>query len=202
MSQSTITLDNQPISATNPLPTTPAATELHLGEVGGNTIIVGDETTRVSDGNAYTAGDAISATTSNTGTTPLRSLAVARVAGGSGYITKIRLMTDQVACVAQIRVHFYTVAAPAAVVVGDNVPMTLMYANKAQRIGHVDLTALTTSTVVGSTSDAAVTNDLTTRLAFKCANGDQNIYYRLETLTTFTPNSEQHFYIELAVESN
>ena len=174
--------------------------------IAGTTISIGDETTRVSDGNAYAIGDAISATVSDTGTTPLRSLALARVAGGSGYITKIRLMTDQVGCVAQIKVHFYTLAAPTGAVVGDNVPMTLLYLNNACRIGSVVLPALATSTVVGASTAAVaqttkgVNNELP--LPFVCAVGDSNIYYRLETLTVFTPASGQKFYLKVTAENN
>ena len=174
------------------------AGEAHIGEVGGKSISVGDETTRPANTTAYTAGDAISADTSDSGTTPLRSLAVGRVTGGSGTLAKFRLMTDQAACVAAVRVHFYTVAAPAGAIVGDNVPMTLLYANKAQRIGHIDLPALATSTVAGASTGAA-TQDLDTRMEIKCAAGDQNIYYRLETLTAFTPASGQKFYLEAQI---
>jgi len=174
------------------------AGEAHIGEVGGKSISVGDETIRPANTLQYTAGDAISADTSDSDTTPLRSLAVGRVTGGSGTLAKFRLMTDQAACVATIRIHLYTVAAPTGAIVGDNVPMTLLYANKAQRIGHIDLPALATSTVAGASTGAA-TQDLDTRMEIKCAAGNQNIYYRLETLTTFTPASGQRFYLEAQI---
>ncbi len=175
------------------------ASELHIGEVGGNTIVVGDETTRPADVLIYAAGDAVSATVSDTATTVLRSLAVARITAGSGYLTKFRLWTDQAACVARFRVHFYTVAAPTGPVVGDNVQMTLLYLNKAQRIGTVDMPAMATG-AAGST--AANGLDCATRLAFKCAAADLNLYYRLETLDIFTPASAQKFYLEVASENN
>ncbi len=182
---------------------TPAATEAHLGAVGGATNVVGDETTRPTNTTPYAAGDAISATVSDTATTVLRGLAVGRAAAAqnSGYITKIRLMTDQVACVARIRVHLYTLATPTGAVVGDNVQMTLLYLNKAIRIGHVDLPAFATSTV-STNSTAAVSSDTTIRMAFRCVAGDVNIYYRLETLDIFTPANAQKFYLEATVEVN
>jgi len=177
------------------------AGEAHIGEVGSRSIVVSDETTRPANTTAYTAGDAIGATTSDSGTTALRSLAVGRVVAGSGYLTKFRLMTDQVACVATIRIHFYNVAAPAGAIPGDNVPMTLLYLNKAQRLGHIDMPALATSTVTG-TSTAAAAQDFATRMEFKCAAADQNIYYRLETLSAFTPASGQKIYLECAAEQD
>ena len=177
------------------------ASENFIGKVGSSSITIGDETTRVSDGNAYAAGDAIGSTVSDTGTTVLRSLAVGRAMAvqNSGWLTKFRLMTDQVACVARIRVHLYSVAAPTGPIVGDNVPMTIFYTNKAQRIGHLDLPALSTSTVTGS-STAAYTQDIDTRLKFVCAAGDVNVYYRLETLDIFTPASGQKFYLEVTAD--
>ena len=177
------------------------ASENFIGKIGGVSITIGDETARVSDGNAYAAGDAIGATVSDTGTTVLRALAVGRAAAAqnSGWLTKFRLMTDQVACTARIRVHYYTLAAPTGPIVGDNVQMTILYTNKAQRIGHIDLPAFTTSTVTGS-STAAYSQDIDTRLKFCCASGDANIYYRLETLDGFTPASGQKFYHEVTAD--
>ena len=175
--------------------------ELHAGQVGGQSVLIGDETTRPADTTAYAAGDAISATVSDTGTTALRSLAVGRKVGGTGYLTKFRLMTNQAACVAMIKVHFYNVAAPTGPIVGDNVQMTLLYLNKSQRIGSIILPSLATSTVAGG-STASVAQDDTTRMHFKCAVADQNIYYRLETLSIFTPADSQKFYMEVAAEQD
>lgn len=164
----------------------------------GKVISVGDETVRLGGGDAtpYAAGDAIALTTGTTATSALRSLAVGRIAGGSGYLTKFRLMTDQAACVATIRVHFYTVAQPTGPLVGDNVQMTLLYVNAAQRIGHLDFPAFTTSTVA-TNSTSAYSQNYVDRLPFQCAVADTNIYYRLETLSVFTPASGQKFYLEV-----
>lgn len=171
------------------------AGEAHAGEVGGHSVVAGDEFTRPADTTAYTAGDAVSATTSDTGTTALRSLTVARKNGGSGTLSKFRLVTDQVANVASYRIHFYTKAAPDAAVVGDNVAMTIKYLNKANRLGHVDMPAMSTSTVVGS-SDCAISQELDVRFDFVCDPADTKIYYRIETLTGFTPNNGQKYYLE------
>lgn len=100
-----------------------------------------------------------------------------------------------------IKVHFYNVAAPTGPIVGDNVQMTLLYLNKSQRIGSIILPSLATSTVAGG-STASVAQDDTTRMHFKCAVADQNIYYRLETLSIFTPADSQKFYMEVAAEQD
>jgi hypothetical protein len=170
-----------------------------IGKVGGITIEVSDEFARPADTTAYAVGDAIGATTSNTGTTPLRSIVVGAANGATGYLTKFRLMTDQAACVAVIRVHFYTVAAPATVIPGDNALMTLAWANRAQRIGSIDLPALATE--LGSNT-AARAQDLTSRLAFQCDAADNKIYYRLETQTIFTPASGQSWFLALTADRN
>jgi hypothetical protein len=82
------------VSASHWLKVQIQASENFLGLTGGTTTLVADEFTRPADVTAYAAGDAVSATTSDTGTTPLRALTnIARVAQGSGYITRIRLWT-------------------------------------------------------------------------------------------------------------
>jgi hypothetical protein len=172
--------------------------------VGNRIILASDETVRLGGGDAtpYAAGDAIALTTGTSATLALRSLTVARVAGGSGYLTKFRLMTDQAACVAQIRIHFFTVAQPTGPIVGDNIPMTLLYVNAGERIGAVTMPPLATSTVAG-TSTGAVSQDIAdTVFAFKCAAIDTKIYYRFETLTAFTPASGQKFWLECLSDAN
>jgi hypothetical protein len=167
----------------------------------GVTIPVSDEFTGVSDANIYAVGDCIGETVSDTNTTPLRSIVVGAVNGSTGYLTKFRLETDQVACIAQIRAHFFKVPNPTTAIPGDNVSMKLSYANRAQRIGSIDFPALATTNPAGA-SDAAKAHDMTTRLAFACALNDNKIYYRLETLTIFTHNNPQHWYLELTSERN
>jgi hypothetical protein len=79
--------------------------------------------------------------------------------------------------------------------------MTLKYTNFLERVGHVDLPAMKTSTVA-TNSTAAETSDATLRLAFTCAAADRNLYYRIETLSVFTPANAQKFYLEVGAENN
>lgn len=187
----TISTSGSPVGPSNPL--------YILGIVGGKTVETSDEFSRVADTNVYAVGDVISATVSDTGTTPLRSIVVGASNGATGYLTKFRLMTSGSSCVAVVRAHFYTVTAPTTVIPGDNVAMGLAYANRSQRIGAIDFPALATEL---GTSSAARAQDLTTRLAFQCDPGDNKIYYRLETQTVFTPASSQAFFIALTSERN
>lgn len=171
----------------------------NIGVVGGTTIEVTDEFARPADTTAYAVGDAIAAAVTDSGTTALRSLVVGAANGATGYLTKLRLMTDQSGCVAVIRVHFYTVAAPPTVIPGDNVAMGLAWANRLKRIGAIDLPALATEL---GTVTAARTQDLATRLAFQCDPADNKIYYRMETQTVFTPGNAQNWFLAATSERN
>jgi hypothetical protein len=171
-----------------------AASEAHLGEVGGNTTVVSAEFSRPADTTAYAAKDAVANSTS--APTVLTFTNLARVAAGSGYVTKARLMTTQSPNVTQFRVHLYHTAPTA---INDNAQWTLLWANRANRIGFIDFNSMQTE---GSGSDAANAINGTVRLAFKCASASRNIFGLLETLGAFTPASAQSFFVELTAENN
>lgn len=179
----------------------PAATEAHLGQVGGTTAAVGVEITRPADTTAYAVGDSVN--TSTSAPTLITFTNAARVASGTGYITKARLTTDQSACVAQMRLWLYN--ANTAFLNNDNAAFLIKYADKATRIGYIDFPAL--STEAGSDcafsfvpdSDPATPNF--TALAFTADSG-RSIYGAFETKTAFTPASGQKFYVELTFETN
>lgn len=172
------------------------AGEAHIGTVGGTLVPIGIEYTRAATVSPYLAGDVIS--DSEAATTLVVFTNIARVVGGSGYITKARLITNQSTCVAQIRLWLYTISNPASIPV-DNAPFTLLYANAPNRIGYIDFPALTTEQ---SGSDSASAMDDKIRLAFACAAASRNLYGVLETKTAFTPANAQKFYIELSADQN
>lgn len=161
--------------------------------------VVNDTFTRPANTTAYSANYAVAAATTDTGTTVLRSLGVARVNGGSGYITGIRVWTGHTGISPRIRVHFYSTNAPPTAVPGDGSGMTVMFANAAYRIGHYDLPAMNSGT---SGSDASWSSDISLRMPFVCWSGTTNLYYRLETLDAFTPASGDNWFISVAVEQN
>lgn len=170
------------------------ASEAHIGEVGGNTIVVSTSFTRPADTTAYAAKDAVSDSTS--APTVLTFSNIARVNAGSGYITKARLMTNQSTNTTRFRLHLYHTTPTA---INDNAAWTLLWANRANRIGYIDFDSLQTE---GSGSDAANALNSTVRLAFKCASASRAIYGLLETLGVFTPASGQVFFLELSSENN
>jgi hypothetical protein len=143
---------------------------------------------------AYIAKDALN---SSVGAPVIITFAnVGRKVGGTGYITKVRLMTSQSTNTARYRLHLYSVA-PAAL--ADNVPFTLLIANWINRIGYVDLDAMGTE---GAGSDCAISQNTDIRLQFACAAADRNLYGQFETLDIFTPAANQVYNIELGVEAN
>lgn len=144
-----------------------------------------DSFARPNDATPYAAGDALAAATSDTATTPLRGLTLARVAGGAGYITYWRITVNHTTFLPRIRVHLYTVAAPTTALNGDNAAFTELDANQPVRIGHFDLPNLALSAGAGSDVVRASRDDL--RLAFKCDAADTKVYYRYEVLDSATP---------------
>lgn len=172
---------------------TPAATEAHLGEVGGNLLAVSFEYTRPADTNAYTAKDVIADSTS--APTLMSWAGAARVTGGTGYITKARLVTDQKTNTSTFRLWLYS-SAPTAI--NDNAPYTLLYADNSKRIGSLDLPALSTEDATNSTAASAL--NITDKLPYSCAA--TTLYGILETPSGFTPASGQKFWIELTFDRN
>lgn len=171
---------------------TPSASELHLGEVAGNTVTVGVSFTRPANTTAYAANDVVG--TQTTGVVTFTN--AARINAGSGYITKARIITNQAANAANYRLWLYNVAPTA---IADNAVNTLLFADAAKLIGHIDFNLPVSS---GSGSDAAAVLSGNVRIAFAAAAGTRNIFAVLETLTVFTPASGQQYYVELSFENN
>jgi hypothetical protein len=105
-------------------------------------------------------------------------------------------MTNQSTCTARFRLHLFN-ASPTAI--NDNAAYTLLWANRAERIGYIDFTACQTE---GSGSDAANSQNDSVRLPFVAGAGNRTIYGLLESLDAFTPASGQAFYISLTADLN
>jgi hypothetical protein len=183
---------------TNNLPVTGLAGEAHVGQVGGTVLWAEATFTRPAENaTPYSVNDIVS---SGAGATvPITLSNIARVNGGTGYITKARLGTNQSTCTAQFRVWLYTVNNPTLAV--DNAPHTLLWTNRASRLGYVDVPALATE---GTGSDSAfgmwqIDNG---PFAFVTASNDKNLYAVLETKSAFTPASGQAFYLEVFSDVN
>lgn len=145
---------------------------------------------------AYTARDAV--TNSEASNTPNLVFDLARANGGSGIITKVRLVTNHATNANGVIFRLWLYTVNTAAVAGDNAPYTVLWANRAVRVGYIDLPGLTTE---GGVSDSAMTLQQTS-LSFNCAAADTKLYGILQTLGGFTPASGQSFYVELTAELN
>lgn len=184
------------VTTSGTVTSTPAASELHLGAVGGHTVLVRVEKTRVADTNALAANDAIDVSTSApTGFT----FAVGRAAAGgtgSGAIVYAHLATDQAANVSAYDLDLYdaTITFP-----NDNAEATRLYANKAKFLGTIVFPAVAKKT---ANSDQAESVPATQpNIPFVCV-GSSSIYGVLRTVTGFNPASGQKFYVTLGVSQD
>lgn len=153
-------------------------------------------TVPVAGNGAYTSGGTVARL--------FRLPGILRKVGGNGYIVKARLMTDLTTFLDQVRVHIYS--KPVAAIL-DNALFTLLWANRASRLGYIDLPALATE---GSGSDAAAavatSNDAGSKLPLFVQNAesvlDDDLWFVPTTLGTGTPSSGQNFYFEFTVDNN
>lgn len=167
--------------------------------VGGVFVRATDTFNRPADTNNYASNDVVAATVSDTATTPLRGLTLARIAGGEGYLTSFRVTTNNSSWVAGFRVDLYTVAAPTTALTGDNVASAPKFANDGQFVGSFQIPTMTTPT--GSDLRMGIKDDL--RIPFKCAAADTKLYYRLVLLAAETNEaSGQTFNITAIADIN
>lgn len=154
--------------------------------------IITAEFTRPADTTAYAANDAVSNSTS--APTILTFSDVARVAGGTLYIVKAELCTDQAACVASFRLHLFTTSVTP---INDNAALTSLWTTRASRVGYIDFPAVAQEGS-GSTSAFAL---WTGQLQVVCG-ATANLFGLLQTKAAFTPASAQNFSIRLGVDRN
>jgi hypothetical protein len=169
------------------------ASELHLGMVSGQGSAVSAEITRPGGATPYAVNDVIGYTA---GAALIPFTNIARVNGGTGYIVKARLMTSQKTNVASYRLHLYADNTPTPI--ADNALFTLLWANRAVRVGYIDLQNMGTEDPMGSDCAVAFTGDI--RLHFTTALASRTLYGVLETKSVFTPDAAQVFFIELETE--
>ena len=162
-------------------------------KVAGNMSSASATLTRPSDTTAYAAKDVVTDSTSSP--TVLEFSDIANVVGGSGYIVKAILLTNQSTNTSRFRLHLYHTAPTA---INDNSPFTLLWANRVNRIGYLDFVACSTE---GTGSDMAQSQSDTVRLPF-ITSATKHLYGLLESLDAFTPASAQLFYIVLNADVN
>jgi hypothetical protein len=168
--------------------TTPTDAQL----VRGSMAVVSATFTRPNDTNAYSANDTVGPTVAAV----MTFANVGRVVAGTGYITNVRLVkSTNVTSNATFRFWLYQTA-PAAI--ADNAPFTLLYANRAIRLGYVDLPC----TTEGAGSDSASCFLANVNLKFACAAGSRDLYGVLETKQAYAPGALENFWVEITADQN
>lgn len=176
-----------------------AAGETHIGKVAGNTVGFPGITatyTRPADTTAYTAGDALSDSTS--APNDLEFTGCSRVNAGSGYITGARLEISNTSFDGKLRLFLYR-SAPTAT--NDNAALTL--ANDADFVGWVEFDSANIESTFGTTVAYIEGTFPGNRiLPFTCDSGDTKLYGIVGVVTGFTPTSGGTFEFFLATEQN
>lgn len=113
-----------------------AASENHIGNVGGHTFRSEVTLIRPSDTTAYTANDAVMNATS--GAAALIFPNCARVSNGGITLMQAKLTVNKTGMTAKFRLHLFR-DAPASIP-NDNAAFSLAWANASARIGYVDFT--------------------------------------------------------------
>lgn len=145
--------------------------------------------TRPANTTAYTAEDAVNDNTSTPHIMSFSSSEVTMMAGQDIIIKSLKVTTDN-ATVTNGSFRLY-LCKSSQTITADNTPQTLLYANRANRIGYIDFTLATG----GSGSDcgeAVITGET---IPFKLTSG--SFYGYLVAKAAYTPASGQNFNLEV-----
>lgn len=159
-------------------------------KTGGETITA--EFTRPSDTTAYGANDVVGYTGS-ADTTLLA--AIFRENGGTGYVIKAELWTDQAANVSPFRLYLFNVEPTP---IADNSAFTLLYADISKCVGYIDFANMSQE---GSGSTGAMAL-WTGQMFVKADASADDLYAVLVTKAAFTPASAQKFTIRVSMDRN
>lgn len=166
--------------------------------VGGTLAFVAASFTRPANVTAYSANQTVSNSTSTPAVMTFTNLA--RVIGGSGYIVKARIITDQSTNVARFRLHLFHTAPTA---INDGSAFTTLWANRATTVGVISFAAAGTEGAGSDSAYALLTSGSgNLPIPYVCDAADRNLYGILETLDAFTPASGQNIQVELTVDNN
>lgn len=163
----------------------------------GNTDTVAATFTRPNDTTAYAIGDVVGPTPGALLTFNGAARLAGGIRGGSGYITKVRVVKSG-AVVTNATFQLFLYSDPPTPV-DDNAPWPLLWANRAKRIGIVPDLAMTTGP---AGSDSASAQDIGLRLGFGLPDGADDLYGVLVAQAAYGPAANEQFYVELVVERN
>lgn len=168
---------------------TPAG-ELHIGEVGGNTAVVGGSFSRPANTTAYALGQLVANSTTAGSVTPI-TCAVARKNDGTGVLTGLRLHKSGASITnASFRVHLFR-SSPTTTVGDAGTFSGAINGNTSVGIGYFDVT------MDQVYSDGAKGYLSFSAKAFTCSTGTPNIFALIEARGAYTPVSGETFTLAL-----
>lgn len=164
-------------------------TEIQSG-IGGKMAVVNGEFARPGDTTTYAANDVVG----NGSVVTFQNVGAEE--GGSGYITNVRLVKSTATITnAVFRLWLYS---EAPTPIADNAPFTLLWVNRAKRLGYVDLACTTEGT--GSDSASAFVTNL--NLKFMCGAASRNLWGVLEAKQAYAPGASEVFWLEVTADQN
>lgn len=189
-------------TVTGTVTSTPAASEVHLGEVGGRVAqIAAAQFTRPNDTTAYTAADLVANNTAGTSVVPLSFIA-ARVAAGNFKVKRCTVKkSTNVVTAATFNLHLFstTPVLGGGAGTGDNAAFaTAVTGGAAQYLGKLTVAAMQAFADGASGQGAPATG---TELNVKLASG-QTIFGLLEVTGAYVPGAQETFDVSIEVELN
>jgi hypothetical protein len=162
----------------------PVASEVHIGETGGNVSAISVEITRENNATPYSIGDVISASAGSPALIEFPN--ATRVNGGTCYLMAFRIIMNVKSVTPILRAHWYNASPTGANIAGDNLQRKELYADTDKRLGWFDMPAMLTAPDTAN-SDCSRTIILPPpMLALKAAAGSRSIFLEVETLSAVT----------------
>ena len=163
--------------------------------VNGTQVTTAVGFTRPADTTAYAAQDVVSNSTSAPALLVFSN--AARALGGSGLILSARHMKNSTTTAGasyRLMLYSHNIVTP----INDNAQFTMLFANRATRIGFIDFTHLAGGT--GSDATGALSTFL--NLPFVCNAAHSSLWGILTVTSAYTPTSAEQHYIELSIVQN
>lgn len=184
-----------------PVTATAAASEVHMGEVGGRIPAMLTGTfTRPNNTTPYTAGDWVNDSVS--APTLLTIANCVRVNGGSGYIVGASLLTSKKSITPRWRIHvFNTATLTSGAIVNDNAPMVGKLADYDKRVNKFEMPSMTTP-ADATNSDYSESWNYELRVPVVAAAGSTSLHFAFEPLDGFTPDAQETFRLVLLMDQN
>lgn len=175
----------------------PAATENHVGEVGGRIATPAATFNRPADTTAYASGDLVANSTTAGSVTPL-SWTAARVAAGSFMVRRARLRKSGTTVTnASFRLHLY--ATSPTPTNGDN---GAWLTTRSGYLGSFDLDiGGANGRVFSDGSQVSAAPTVGSEVSVSLASG-QSVFGLLEARAAYTPASGETFAVELEILQN